>query len=187
MSTIYKNIGLAIRHYRIKADLSRKELANLLNVTPSLIAKWENNSRAPKSRLEEICKYLYITPEDLFNSCNYKKLKLINKSLSDAIFYLLGVISLCVVFYSIAALIVMRIFFERIEHLKESNVILVNFNYENVYLGSMMNHYSFLLIISIIIFMLNFIFIFIFEEIKSRKAENKMNKDKNKERRKNYE
>ena len=187
MSNIYKNIGLAIRHYRIKADLSRKELANLLNVTPSLIAKWESNSRAPKSRLEEICKYLYITPEDLFGSCNYKKHKLINKSLSDVIFYLLGVISLCALFYSITALIVMRIFFERIEYLKESNGILENFSYEKVYQVSMLNHYSFLLIISIIVFMLNFIFIFIFDEIKSRKAENKMNKDKNKERRKNYE
>lgn len=187
MSTIYKNIGLAIRHYRIKADLSRKELANLLNVTPSLIAKWENNSRAPKSRLEEICKYLYITPEDLFNSCNYKKRKLFNRSIGEIIFNLLCVLSFFVMFYSIAALIVLEVHFNEMEALKNSLEIFNKTHNTTIYYHSLLNSYSILLIISVFSLLLIYIIYNIFEEIKSRKAEKKMNKDKNKERRKNYE
>ena len=187
MSTIYKNIGLAIRHYRIKADLSRKELANLLNVTPSLIAKWENNSRAPKSRLEEICKYLYITPEDLFNSCNYKKRKLFNRSIGEIIFFLLGILSLGVLFYSIGGFLFTEIFFNKLSELKEANNIYSNSKYENNYYFSFINLYSILSIASVIVLFLLFVSTFLFECIKSRKAENKMNKDKNKERRNNYE
>lgn len=187
MSTIYKNIGLAIRHYRIKADLSRKELANLLNVTPSLIAKWENNSRAPKSRLEEICKYLYITPEDLFNSCNYKKRKLFNRSIGEIIFFLLGILSLGVLFYSIGGFLFTEIFFSEMDKLKELNNIESDGIYENLYYYSLINLYSVLAISSVTLLFLLFVSTFLFECIKSRKAENKMNKDKNKERRKNYE
>ena len=187
MGVMYKNIGLAIRHYRIKADLSRKDLANLLNVTPSLIAKWENNSRAPKNRIEEICKYLYISPEELFNSCNYKKKKFIDRPLSEILFFVFGVLSLSVLFYSITALIMTNIFFTKIYTLKEIIDVNSDIGYEKMYYFSLINLYSVLLVLSLIALVLAFIFIFLFEKIKSKNAEEKMNKDKNRERRKNYE
>ena len=73
------------------------------------------------------------------------------------------------------------------DKLKELNNIESDGIYENLYYYSLINLYSVLAISSVTLLFLLFVSTFLFECIKSRKAENKMNKDKNKERRKNYE
>lgn len=73
MTKLYKSIGDALKYHRERMGLSRLDVAKLLNVTPSLVAKWEGNLRSCKNRLPELCKYYHITQEELLLSCKYSK------------------------------------------------------------------------------------------------------------------
>lgn len=61
-----KKTGRAIKFYREKIGLSRMDLSKLLNVTASLIAKWENGERSPRVNIEKLCKFLCVTKEEIF-------------------------------------------------------------------------------------------------------------------------
>lgn len=61
-----KKTGRAIKFYREKLGLSRMDLSKLLNVTASLIAKWENGERSPRVNIDKLCKFLCVTKEEIF-------------------------------------------------------------------------------------------------------------------------
>lgn len=58
-----KVIGLVLTYYRKRANLSQKSLAELLEVTPARIWKWESGqTRIPLLHFIQICETLNITP-----------------------------------------------------------------------------------------------------------------------------
>ena len=73
MKKLYKTLGDALKFHRKKMYLSREDVAKLLNVTPSLVAKWETNERSPRDRIHELCKYYRVSFEELLMSCKYSK------------------------------------------------------------------------------------------------------------------
>lgn len=63
------NISEVIRRGRLKKGLSQKELADLMNIRPSLISKWENTTQVPRGDyLIQIANILDIV-FDLFPDC----------------------------------------------------------------------------------------------------------------------
>ena len=59
--------GERLRSYRIIENMSQKVLAELLNVTPQTISKWENNLSEPEFHLiSEMTKIFKITHDELF-------------------------------------------------------------------------------------------------------------------------
>ena len=59
--------GERLRSYRIIENMSQKDLAELLNVTPQTISKWENNLSEPEFHLiSEMTKIFKITHDELF-------------------------------------------------------------------------------------------------------------------------
>lgn len=73
MKKPYKTLGDALKFHREKMGLSRQDVAKLLNVTASLVAKWEGNLRSCKNRLPELCKYYHVPIEELLMSYKYSK------------------------------------------------------------------------------------------------------------------
>ena len=75
-------IGKFIQEKRKECRLTQGELAEKLNVTDRTISKWENGNCIPDvSNIQELCKILNITINDLFSGCvvdmkdNEKKLE----------------------------------------------------------------------------------------------------------------
>ena len=59
--------GERLRSYRIIENMSQKDLAELLNVTPQTISKLENNLSEPEFHLiSEMTKIFKITHDELF-------------------------------------------------------------------------------------------------------------------------
>lgn len=59
-------VGNNLRYYREKKGLEQKELAKLLNVTPTALCNWESGKRALYfSTAKQICKILDISLQDL--------------------------------------------------------------------------------------------------------------------------
>ena len=74
-------IGKFIQEKR-KKSLTQSELAEKLNVSDRAVSKWENGNCIPDvSNIQELCKILNITINDLFSGCvvdmkdNEKKLE----------------------------------------------------------------------------------------------------------------
>lgn len=60
-------LGKKIRLLRKKNDMSQRELAGVLSVTPQTISKWENGKSNPDiDSLVDIAKYFEITMDELF-------------------------------------------------------------------------------------------------------------------------
>lgn len=60
-------LGKKIRLLRKKNDMSQRELAGVLSVTPQTISKWENDKSNPDiDSLVDIAKYFEITMDELF-------------------------------------------------------------------------------------------------------------------------
>ena len=77
-----EKIGEYIRKLRKENNLSQKEFADKLCVTFQAVSKWENGNCIPDvSNIQELCKILNITINDLFSGCivdmkdNEKKLE----------------------------------------------------------------------------------------------------------------
>mgnify|MGYP001151236127 CR=1 FL=1 len=77
-----QKFGRFIRDLRKKANMTQKELGEKLNVTDKAVSKWENGNCIPDaSNIQELCKILNITINDLFSGCvvdmrdNEKKLE----------------------------------------------------------------------------------------------------------------
>ena len=75
-------IGKFIQTKRKEKKLTQSELAEKLNVSDRAISKWENGNCLPEvSNIQELCKILNITINDLFSGCvvdmkdNEKKLE----------------------------------------------------------------------------------------------------------------
>jgi KaiC/GvpD/RAD55 family RecA-like ATPase/quercetin dioxygenase-like cupin family protein len=57
------NIGTKLREYRIKLDMSQKELADKVGLTPSFLSQMENNQISPSlNSFMQICSALNISP-----------------------------------------------------------------------------------------------------------------------------
>lgn len=71
---MYKeDAGLTLASFRKKKNISQKELANLLHVSPSTVCKWEKGKvNIPLPYLSEICTILDL-PEDLIFSVKTTK------------------------------------------------------------------------------------------------------------------
>ena len=64
---IRKNISKNIVKYREKANLSQKELATRLGVTPSRVSNWEQGANSPTIEiLFEVCKILGVSINDIY-------------------------------------------------------------------------------------------------------------------------
>lgn len=64
---IRKNISKNIVKYREKANLSQKELATRLGVTPSRVSNWEQGANSPTIEiLFEVCKILNVSINDIY-------------------------------------------------------------------------------------------------------------------------
>ncbi len=60
-------LGKKIRLLRKKNDMSQREFAGVLSVTPQTISKWENGKSNPDiDSLVDIAKYFEITMDELF-------------------------------------------------------------------------------------------------------------------------
>ena len=75
-------IGKFIQERRKEKRLTQRELAEKLDVTDRAVSKWENGNCIPDaSNIQELCKILNITINDLFSGCvvdmrdNEKKLE----------------------------------------------------------------------------------------------------------------
>ena len=75
-------IGKFIQQKRKESGLTQYELAERLNVSDRAVSKWENGNCIPDvSNIQELCKILNITINDLFSGCivdmkdNEKKLE----------------------------------------------------------------------------------------------------------------
>ena len=75
-------IGKFIQEKRKECGLTQCELAEKLNVSDRAVSKWENGNCIPEvSNIQELCKILNITINDLFSGCivdmkdNEKKLE----------------------------------------------------------------------------------------------------------------
>ena len=75
-------IGKFIQEKRKEKSLTQSELAEKLNVSDRAVSKWENGNCIPDvSNIQELCKILNITINDLFSGCivdmkdNEKKLE----------------------------------------------------------------------------------------------------------------
>lgn len=65
--SIKKNISKNITKCREGAGLSQKELALLLNITPSRVSNWEQGSNCPTiDMLLELCKILDVSINDIY-------------------------------------------------------------------------------------------------------------------------
>lgn len=171
-STIYyKNLGTAIKMHRIKAGISRKELAMLLNVTPSLIAKWENNYRTPKNLLEPLCKFLFISPEELYESCKYNPNKRYRFT-GDTVFVILGALSIGGLIYSLVSLIMLFCFEYEITNIIDNNENKI-VQYFKLTIESDLKFYSATSLIALIIFIIVILAISFFVFKKSRKNRKK--------------
>jgi transcriptional regulator with XRE-family HTH domain len=59
---------LNIRLYRERANLKQNELADMLHLTQSAIAKWETGEAVPRAdKLPQLAKILNCSIEDLFD------------------------------------------------------------------------------------------------------------------------
>lgn len=59
--------GDRIRSHRIKNNMSQQDLANLLNVTPQTISKWENDLSEPSFQMiTEMTKVFQVSHDELF-------------------------------------------------------------------------------------------------------------------------
>ncbi len=64
---VKSNITKNIIKYREKAGLSQKELAKILNISPSRISNWEQGSNCPNIEiLFEVCKVLNVSINDIY-------------------------------------------------------------------------------------------------------------------------
>jgi transcriptional regulator with XRE-family HTH domain len=67
MATGY-TFGDNLKYYRLRKDMTLKELAGKLNVTPVTVWKWENEVTYPTiDRVYDIALILCIAPLDLIN------------------------------------------------------------------------------------------------------------------------
>ena len=63
-------IGKFIQEKRKEKSLTQSELAEKLNVSDRAVSKWENGNCIPDvSNIQELCKILNITINDLFSGC----------------------------------------------------------------------------------------------------------------------
>lgn len=63
------NVGESISKFRKETDLTQKQLAELLCVSPDLVSKWENGNRRPDyTNILKMCEIFDVKPEVLINS-----------------------------------------------------------------------------------------------------------------------
>jgi len=77
-------IGDFLKKKRQEKNISRDEMAKILNVSQSTISHWENNIRKPSiDMLQEISKHINIFPEiiDIFNGKEEKEIYATKKEL----------------------------------------------------------------------------------------------------------
>jgi len=81
---IKMQIGDFLKKKRQEKNISRDEMAKILNVSQSTISHWENNIRKPSiDMLQEISKHINIFPEiiDIFNGKEEKEIYATKKEL----------------------------------------------------------------------------------------------------------
>lgn len=72
MSTLSNNI----RYMRMMRGLSQKQFAALLNKSPNAVSNWEKGATNPDVELlEEICKILKVTPNQIYGWDECQELK----------------------------------------------------------------------------------------------------------------
>lgn len=80
---LHMNIAKQIKTYRQRAGLTQEKLAELLNVTPQAVSKWENEVSMPDiALLPELSAILGITIDELFQSSGETHLKRIENMLN---------------------------------------------------------------------------------------------------------
>ena len=123
MAKLYKSLGDALKFHRERMGLSRLDVAKLLNVTPSLVAKWEGNLRSCKNRLPELCKYYHITQEELLMSCKYSKREFRSKeeklNLLDKRCTILCWLSLALMIFVLSSLVTLHLIWEDVTTSKD--------------------------------------------------------------------
>ena len=72
---------ISLKSARVNANLTQKELGQILGVHENTIAKWENNPAEMSIRnAEKICKALKINLSDIFFGSILQNVDLINKN-----------------------------------------------------------------------------------------------------------
>lgn len=61
------SVNINIRNFRKFRKMSQKELGQKLNKSTNVVSNWENGIHSPDlDTIEEICKILRVTPDELF-------------------------------------------------------------------------------------------------------------------------
>jgi transcriptional regulator with XRE-family HTH domain len=92
MNEVNINLGEIIKKARLKQGLSQRDLARMMEVTPSLISRWESNKRTPETfdllrlaNLLKIGRFLFVSSEheedDIPSSSVMKKLDELTKEI----------------------------------------------------------------------------------------------------------
>ena len=72
-----KNFAQRLRKFRKEARLTQEELANLINVSPMTLRRWEWNERQPRmEEIKKLCEILHVTEAELMNEPQGDKIKL---------------------------------------------------------------------------------------------------------------
>ncbi len=125
-----KKTGRAIKFYREKIGLSRMDLSKLLNVTASLIAKWENGERSPRVNIEKLCKFLCVTKEEIFYFEDES-----DKNSPDKLYYekykksfIFSLVSVTLMVFSLAMIYTTRLFTSGFSKFEEYTISSYNLN-----------------------------------------------------------
>lgn len=60
------DIGINIKKARLRAELTQKELADMINVKHNSISDWENDKTEPNvDNIADLCKALRVSPDQL--------------------------------------------------------------------------------------------------------------------------
>lgn len=82
-----KSFQDVFKQLRLEKKLSQDKIAEELDVSPSLVSKWENNQSTPAPEmLEYIADYFDISVDYLIGRSKYKNLEKDNSELENALF-----------------------------------------------------------------------------------------------------
>lgn len=77
MENKYTKVSINIKRLRKQHNMTQKKLAELLNVTPATVSKWEVGANYPADHLTEIADIFHVTVDDLlgikFTSSNIRE------------------------------------------------------------------------------------------------------------------
>ena len=159
MAKLYKSLGDALKFHRERMGLSRLDVAKLLNVTPSLVAKWEGNLRSCKNRLPELCKYYHITQEELLMSCKYSKKEFRSKeeklNLLDKRCTILCWLSLALMIFVLSSLVTLHFLLREVNLNDEFISSPIKYFIVNNIFRVIKWHLQYLVVLSVVLFVVN--------------------------------